>query len=265
MSDITLNALYRYPVKSLRGDVFAELTVDARGFAGDRRWMVVDADGRFLTQRQQPRMCLVDAALDDAGRLTLQAPGMPPATQGPSTGRRQQVVVWRDRVEAEAGDPAVDAWLSEFLGVHCRLVRMPDDSVRPVDPDYAGPGHRVGFADGFPFLLISEASLGDLNARLERPLPMERFRPNLVVAGCEAFAEDHWRRIRIGDLVLDVVKPCSRCIIPTIDIATGERDAEPLRTLLTYRQRDNRILFGQNLVHQGAGVLRRGMPVEVIE
>jgi uncharacterized protein YcbX len=142
---------------------------------------------------------------------------------------------------------------------------MPDDSVRPVDPDYAGPGHRVGFADGFPFLLISEASLDDLNARLAHPLPMARFRPNLVVGGCEAFAEDRWRRIRIGDLVLDLVKPCSRCIIPTIDIATGERDAEPLRTLMTYRRHDNRILFGQNLVHRGTGLLRRGMSVEVIE
>jgi uncharacterized protein len=142
---------------------------------------------------------------------------------------------------------------------------MPDDSVRPVDPDYAGPGHRVGFADGFPFLLISEASLDELNGRLTQPVPMARFRPNLVVAGCEAFAEDGWRRIRIGGLAFDLVKPCSRCIIPTIDIATGQRDAEPLRTLMGYRKRDNRILFGQNLVHDGVGLLRRGMPVQVLE
>jgi uncharacterized protein len=265
MSQITLTALYRYPVKSLRGSGFDELAVDARGLAGDRRWMVVDGDGRFVTQRQHPRMCLVDTALDGDGRLTLRAPGMSPLTVAQVDGGRRQVVVWDDQVEAEQCDPAVDAWLSDFLGIACRLVRMPDDSVRPVDPDYAGPGHRVGFADGFPFLLISEASLDELNGRLTQPVPMARFRPNLVVAGCEAFAEDGWRRIRIGGLAFDLVKPCSRCIIPTIDIATGQRDAEPLRTLMGYRKRDNRILFGQNLVHDGVGLLRRGMPVQVLE
>lgn len=265
MSQITLTGLYRYPVKSLRGAGFDELAVDARGLVDDRRWMVVDAGGRFVTQRQQPRMCLVDTEIDAAGRLTLRAPGMPPVTPAPARGERQQVVVWGDTVEAERCDPAVDAWLGEFLGIACHLVRMPDDSVRPVDPEYAGPGHRVGFADGFPFLLISEASLDELNGRLARPLPMARFRPNLVVAGCDAFAEDGWRRIRIGDLSFDLVKPCARCIIPTIDIATGERDAEPLRTLMTYRRHGDRIVFGQNLVHAGAGRLRCGMPVEVLE
>lgn len=265
MSGLTLTGLYRYPVKSLRGETFEVLDVGRRGFLLDREWMVVDEVGRFITQRQQPRMALVSARIRGDGRLSLCAPGMPDLTVADGATSRSEVVVWRDRVEAERVDEAADGWLTDFLGLTCRLVRMPDNVVRAVDPAHGTDGDVVGFADGFPFLLISQASLDDLNRRLETPVEMRRFRPNLVVSGCGPHAEDGWRRLRIGELTLRVAKPCSRCIIPTIDPDTAERSAEPLRTLMQYRRRDNQVFFGQNLIADGAGTLRLGMAVEVLD
>ena len=265
MSGLTLSAIYRYPVKSLRGECFDEFVADRRGLLHDRHWMVVDAAGRFLTQRQQSRMALIDTHVDAAGHLHLAATGMPPLTIAASAGGRSEVVVWSDRVSADGVGADADAWLSEFLGCDCRLVVQPDDVRRSVDPAYARQDDEVGFADGFPFLLISKASLDGLNARLAEAVPMLRFRPNLVVTGCDAHAEDGWRRIRIGDMSFRVAKPCSRCVIPTVDIETGERGAEPMRTLLSYRRRDNKVFFGQNLIHDGPGRLRVGMRVEVVE
>lgn len=265
MPGVTLKALYRFPVKSLRGIAETVLPIGPRGPLFDRHWMVVAPDGRFLTQRQLPRMALVDVQLDDQGRVQLAAPGMAALTVAEHGAERFAVTVWNDTLDGLAVDPAADAWLSGFLGQPCRLVRLPDDARRAVDPAYAAPDDQVGFADGFPLLLISQASLDHLNERLAEPVPMLRFRPNLVVEGCAAHAEDQWRRIRIGGLTFRVVKPCSRCPIPTVDIATGERGVEPLRTLMTYRRRDNRVYFGQNLLHDGVGELRVGMPVEVLE
>ena len=264
MSGLVLSALYRYPVKSLAGEAFQALDVSERGLHFDREWMVVDRQGRFLTQRQQPRMSLVRARIDADGGLRLSAPGMPDMAAGGHAAGRVDVVVWSDRLPAAPQAREVDDWLSEFLALRCRLVRFPHDTVRAVDPDYARPADQVGFADGFPFLLISQASLDDLNRRLERPLSMRRFRPNLVVAGCEPYAEDAWHRIRIGGQTFRVAKPCARCIVPTIDPDTGVRGAEPLRTLMGYRQRDNKVYFGQNLIHDGSGRLEVGMPVEVL-
>lgn len=265
MVDLRLTALYRYPVKSLRGAGFDGLDVESRGLRLDRHWMVVDADGRFLTQRQQARMALVSTEVGDDGVLRLSADGMP-TIDVPATGaERRDAVVWGDVVGAAPVSRDADAWLSEFLGLSCQLVAFPDDSRRQVDTAYAAPGDQVGFADGFPFLLISQASLDDLNARLPNPVPMIRFRPNLVVSGCEPYAEDAWRRIRIGGITFRVAKPCSRCIIPTIDPGTAERGAEPLRTLMAYRRRDNKVYFGQNLVHDSTGRLEVGMAVEVLE
>ena len=265
MAELILKSLYRYPVKSLRGGGFDTLEVDGRGLCFDRHWMVVDAQGQFVTQRQQARMALIDTRVDDDGGLLLQAPGMPDLMVRGAQGASLPVVVWRDKVNAIPVGGDADAWLSEFLAIDCRLVVFPYDARRAVDPDYAAATDQVGFADGFPFLLISQASLDDLNARLAQPVPMLRFRPNLVVEGCTAYAEDGWRRIRIGELEFRVAKPCSRCIIPTIDPATAQRSAEPLRTLMSYRRRDNRIYFGQNLIHDGTGRLAVGMPVEVLE
>lgn len=265
MASPSLAALYRYPVKSLGGEAFQSLDVTRRGFRGDRDWMVVDTQGRFLTQRRLTRMALVATQLDDVGTLRLSAPGMSALTVGPPAAQQRiEVGVWGDRIAAVPGGPEADAWLSDFLQQPCRLVAFPADSVRKVDPEHADPTDEVGFADGFPFLLISQASLDDLNGRLRHPVPMLRFRPNLVVEGCDAFAEDGWRRIRIGDVSFRVAKPCSRCIIPTIDPTTGERGREPLQTLMTFRRRDNKVYFGQNLIHDGVGRLEAGMPLEVL-
>lgn len=266
MSQLTLSGLFFYPVKSLRGIALERAPVDARGIHFDRHWMVVDGAGKFVTQRQQPRMALVRTALMPGG-LRLSAPGMADldvAFEPPETGA-ETVQVWADRCLAHSAGSEPAAWLSRFLGIDCRLFFMPEQTERAVDPDYANPQDRVGFADGFPFLLISQASLDDLNSRLDQAVPMLRFRPNLVISGSAPYAEDGWRRIRIGALTFRVAKPCSRCVIPTIDPETGEKGVEPLRTLNGYRREGNQVYFGQNLLHDGTGELRLGSAVEVLE
>jgi uncharacterized protein YcbX len=263
---IILTGLHTYPVKSLRGLSPSSHPVARLGLAHDRRWMLVDADGRFLTQREQHRLALLSTRIDGE-KLIIEGAGWAPLVlplQGP-TGAPTQVSVWADQVTAlDAGDEPAD-WFSGFLGVTARLVYFPEDGSRQVDLGFARAGDDTAFSDGFPFLLISEASLADLNARLDAPLPMRRFRPNLVVSGCDAFDEDRWRRIRIGAVEFRVVKPCSRCVITTLDPETAERGTEPLNTLATYRRRDKRIYFGQNLIHDDTGELRLGDAVEVLE
>ncbi len=260
-----LSALYRHPVKSLKGESLDELVIGPSGPELDRHWMLVNEKGRFLTQRELPRMALVRPRITDVG-LELTAPGMPPLEVAPDVEESLQVQVWNDHCRARVMNPEADRWLSDFLGIPCRLVYMPEEEQRQVDPNYARPGDRTEFSDGFPLLLISEASLDDLNRRIGRTLPMERFRPNLVVSGCEPYAEDSWKRIRIGNITFRVVKPCSRCVIPTVNPETGEREGnEPLKTLMSYRKEGNKVFFGQNLIHDGEGVLEAGMPVEVLE
>lgn len=266
---LQLSALYRFPLKSGRAEALERSRIDLLGLSGDRRWMVVDTlSGRFLTQRLLPLMTQLQACWqgDD---LVLNAPGMPellvalPGTAAELRG----VSVWSDNLSVpDAGDPAA-RWLSAYLQRDCRLVQVPTQLARQVDPAYARPGERVGFADGFPLLLIGQASLEDLSQRVGRPLEMLRFRPNLVVSGSSPYAEDRWKRIRIGELELRVVKGCSRCIMTTLDPATGVRsaDREPLQTLKTYRERDGEVYFGQNVIAEGCGELRVGMPVEVLE
>jgi uncharacterized protein YcbX len=264
MTELLVSELAIYPVKSLAGIPLQAAALQRFGLKDDRRWMLVDDNGRFLSQRQHARMCLVQPSLHTAG-VSLHAMGMPDLlVPRPTAGDRRPVIVWDDRCNAlDCGDAAA-AWLSVFLSVECRLVYFPDDEVRAVDPRYALPGDRTAFSDGFPLLLISQASLDDLNSRLDVPVSMARFRPNLVVRGCAAFAEDDWQEIRIGDLRFRIVKPCSRCTIPAIDPLTGERDQEPLRTLAAYRKRGAKIFFGQNVIADGEGELRVGMRVEVL-
>ncbi len=264
MDDLRLSSLHLYPIKSCGGLSPTEWDVDGFGLRHDRRWMVVDLTGDFVTQREEPRLALVRPALVDHS-LVLRAPGMPelPLPLVPRTRERVKVQVWDDITEGVPVSPEAAQWLSRFLGRLVRLVWMPNDVVRETDPEYA-VGHRVSFADGFGFLLISEASLTALNRRLEVSLPMNRFRPNLVVSGSEPFAEDRWRELRLGALELTVVKPCDRCVTTTTDQETAERGVEPLRTLATFRKPGGTVMFGQNLVHRGTGQLAVGMPVEVV-
>ena len=265
-----LSGLYRYPLKSAAGEALRETMLDALGVQGDRRWMLVDAEsGRFLTQRLLTQMTQLQARWLGATHLQLSAPGMAdlqvavPDEHAPLRG----VTIWCDSLPVpDAGDQAAH-WLSQLLGRACRLVQVSEARARQVDTAYAEVGDKVAFADGFPLLLIGQASLDDLSARVGRPLPMLRFRPNLVVSGSEPYAEDSWKRIRIGDLEFRVAKGCSRCIMTTLDPQTGERsaDREPLATLKTYREREGEVYFGQNLIACGEGQLRLDMPVQVLE
>ncbi len=264
MASIQLSGLYIYPIKSAGGIALSTAQVSDRGLHYDRRWMLVDAKGKFLTQRQFPRMALIQVRFTE-NELVVEAPNQPCLSipLDYDSNHRLSVQVWNDICQAMPLDKQISQWFSEFLHIPCQLVYMPEDSIRPINPDYANPSESVSFADGFPFLLISEASLQDLNQRLEQPVSMNRFRPNLVVSGCEAYAEDSWRQIRIGAISFRVVKPCSRCTITTVDQSQGIRGKEPLATLANYRLRNGKIFFGQNVIQEQLGTLRVGDKVEI--
>ena len=265
-----LSALYRYPLKSGRHEPLNASAVDNLGLAGDRRWMLVDEQtGRFLTQRALPQMSQLSALYREAGALALNAEGLPEllVAQPEPAAELRGVTIWRDTLRVpDAGDAAA-AWVSRFIGKPTRLVYVPADRTRPLEAGYGHEDDRVAFADGYPLLLIGQGSLDDLSAKVGRPMEMLRFRPNLVIEGAPAFAEDGWKRVKIGDVEFRVVKPCSRCIMTTIDPATAQRsaDREPMATLKTYRLQEGGLMFGQNLVSDQAGHLEVGMPVTVVE
>jgi len=251
-----LTSIFIYPVKSLAGIPLHQALVQPRGLQYDRRWMLVDEQGRFVSQREVAGLTALGAAIEppflvifskNNPRRRIHLPLSPPVAEMPEIA----VDIWNDRCTARLYAPDVNDWFSDTLGCPLRLVYMPDSSWRPTDPDYAPEGIPVSFADGYPYLLISQASLDDLNGRLATPLPMNRFRPNFVYSGGEAYEEDGWRDFSIGNVHFQGVKTCARCIIPTTDQDTGQRTAEPLKTLATYRQQGHRILFGQNVVWLG--------------
>ena len=264
-----VSALHLYPVKSCRGLSVSSAELDDHGFVGDRRFMVVtEAEGMFLTQRGHPRMALIETSLTPAA-LILSSPGCGSVTipLSASFGPRR-VTVWKSTTSADdCGDEPAE-WLSNFLGRPLRLVRMGGTFHRPIAKPVAQPGDVVSFADGYPFLILSEASLVDLNSRLATPLPMNRFRPNLVVAGTAPFAEDSWTKIRIGRAVFRNAGPCARCPITTTDQLTAERGKEPLKTLATYRRDPDDptdVNFGVNLIHETKrGTVHVGDAVQLI-
>lgn len=255
---IRITHLNIYPLKSGAGIAVDRFDLDRFGPENDRRWMVVDPEGVLLTQREIVALRQV-AATPAPERLTLRAPGqealdVPRDDQAP----RRTVRVWDDQVEAvDAGDPAA-RWLSDFLGQTVRLTYFPGWATRRTNRDYDPIGSDVGFADGYPILVVGQASLDDLNQRLTTPLPMNRFRPNVVVSGTAPWEEDQWRRFSNGSVPFDAVKPCARCVMTTTDQDTGERALEPLRTLATFRKQGSGVMFGMNVVHRGPGTLRVG-------
>jgi uncharacterized protein len=260
---VTLSAINIYPVKGLKGIALTESRCTDRGLEHDRRWMVVDAGGIFLTQREHPQMATIWT--DIAGtELVLSAPdaGEVAVPLDPRLAPSLRVRVWNSDCTALAVSAVADAWLSDYLGLGCRLVHMPDESRRTSNPKYAGHERLVSFADGYAYLAIGEASLVDLNARLAAkdhpPLPMNRFRPNFVVSGSDPYAEDAWSEIRIGSAVLRGVKPCGRCQVTTTDQSTGEvRGPEPLATLAEFRESaEFGVMFGMNFVTIQPGVVR---------
>ena len=258
-----VSRIFVYPIKSCRGIEVASAALTARGLENDRRYMLVDSAGRFLTQRRYPRMALIETALADEG-LWVRAPGrepllLPVALTGPALGTCI-VRIWADTVEATLAGPEINIWFSEFMGFACGLVYLADHQHRPVGNAAAQFDDEVSFADGAPLLLISDASLAELNRRLDLSVGIERFRPNLVVTAEKPHAVDEWQSIGIGAARLDVAWPCSRCVLTTVDPKTGEKDSkgEPLRTLGDYRRCDAKVYFGQNLIPRALGTIRTG-------
>jgi uncharacterized protein YcbX len=263
---ISLSGLIYYPIKACRGFEVDSANVERMGLQYDRRMMVVTPEGEFLTQREYPKLAWVTPTLKD-GALTLCAPDFDSIKVNIQTsGTSQPVDVWHSKgVQAiDQGEEAA-GWFSAWLGRAVRLVHIADGYKRKLNPQYAvNADDHTGFADGYPILIISEESLEDLNSRLETPVPMNRFRPNVVVKGSEPFAEDTWNQIRIGDVKLSIVKPCARCVVTTIDTETLEQGKEPLKTLGKYRKHELGAIFGQNVIPLNGGRLQLGMSVEVL-
>jgi uncharacterized protein len=234
----------------------------------DRRWLLIDSNNRFLTQREYSKMATVSIDVLAEG-LKLSAADVQPVVVPFDYDNEiaESVQIWNDVCPANSVSKDANEWLSALLGADCRLVHMPDDSLRPVEKEFAVNSDVVSFADAFPFLLLTEASLDDLNGRLVESVPMNRFRPNLVISGASAFAEDDWKIISIGDNVFHVVKPCGRCVMTTVDQEKGVRSGEePLRTLASYRRKENKVLFGQNLIAEKShGTVRIGDTVTVLK
>ncbi|MEU2064567.1 MOSC N-terminal beta barrel domain-containing protein [Streptomyces sp. NPDC013455] len=274
MGNAEVQSLHVHPVKAFRGTSPREAVVEPWGLAGDRRWTLIDHGGKVVTQREHPRLALAAAEPLAGGGLRLSAPGRAPLTvEVPPPVATVPASVFGTKVEAVPATAAAHEWCSAYLGIEVRLVHMDDPAHRrPVEPEYALPGETVSFADGYPLLVTTVASLDALNSLIaagphahEGPLPMNRFRPNVVVAGTEAWAEDGWRRISVGEVVFRAPKPSARCVVTTTDQDTAARGREPLYTLARHRRVDAKLLFGKNLVPVSRGTIRVGDPVRVLE
>jgi len=270
---IRVSELTIYPIKSCAGTTLTHAEVQEQGLRNDRRWMLVDESNVALTQRDIFKMALIHPRLSqtESGETTikLSAPDYDDFVLTPSSVKNGKpplwVQVWNDPCEAIDQGDAVAQWFSTYLGKKCRLVEMAPDFHRIVDQMYATEKtDHVSFADGFPVLIISQASLDDLNTRLKEPILMNRFRPNIVVTGCEPFAEDDWKNIKIGETEFAIVKPCARCVITTIDQFTGTLTGEPLKTLKTFRNVNNKLMFGQNVIPKSAGKIRLADQITVL-
>lgn len=264
---ILLDSIHLYPCKGLAGISVKETNIDDFGPEYDRRWMLVDENNEFLTQRQLPKMVLIRPEIQGE-MLRLNAPGQAPheIPLMPRSGTATEVSIFGEHCEAWEASADSGNWFSQFLGSPCRPVFMPDSSRRDVDPDFAKNSARTSFTDGFPFLLIGIASLEDLNQRLDEPVEMRRFRPNLVISGSEAFEEDRMKRIQIGEISFQVAKPCGRCRVTTVDPDRGEFSGkDPLKTLAGFRRQNGEALFGQNLIHEQQGRIRVGDSLKILE
>ncbi len=262
---LRIKDIYIYPLKSARGIALRHSSVEERGLRFDRRWMVVDAAGSFISQRTHPLLSQIDVSID-VMRLKLSAPGYGEMHLPlyPSSAVRRTVVVWDDAVDAMESDREASDWMSALLGEPCAVVYFPDDARRAVDATYARHHEQTAFSDGFPVLVVGQASLDALNTRLAESVPMDRFRPNIVVEGAEPFAEDAWSTMTAGGAVLEIVKPCARCVITTIDQRTGHKGTEPLATLAGFRKTGGKILFGQNALVRTPGSIGVGDTIECI-
>lgn len=256
-----VSQLFIYPIKSMGGISLSASLVEERGLQYDRRWMLIDEKNRFITQREHPQLALLRIAIGKDHLEVFHLPDPSDKILIPlevSASNTFDVTIWDDVCPAAPVSAAADQWFSEKLHRSVRLVYMPENSRRVIDPDYAFNNEITSFSDGYPILLMGQASLDDLNSRLKNPIGVDRFRPNIVFTGGEAYGEDDMKTISIGEVKMAGVKNCARCIMTTTDQQTGERSAEPLATLSTYRQRNNKIYFGQNIIPLTNGIIRVG-------
>jgi uncharacterized protein YcbX len=263
---LTLSEINIYPVKSLGGISLNSSEVEERGLKYDRRWVLVDESKTFFTQRDFPEMALINVSIEN-GRIKLQhklknvEPLFVPFEFEHSV--KDSVVIWDDTVIGEFYNPQIDEWFSDIIGIKCRLVKMPESTKREVDKNFI-KNKIVSFADGYPFMIIGQASLDDLNSRMEVSLPMNRFRTNFVFTGQKPFEEDNWKKFKIGNVNFEAVKPCARCVITTTDQDTAERFKEPLLTLSKFRNFNNKVMFGMNLVCESTGKVGVGDKIEIL-
>lgn len=256
-----LKDIYIYPIKSLGGIRLETAMLEERGFQYDRRWMLVDENGLFCSQRTNPQMALLQVQLEANGLLVYAKSDPNQRIHIPfETSNEEEILVeiWEDQVLAQLVDPAIDDWFSDQLKSKCRLVVMNNKANRRLKPKYAVHNEEVSFADGMPYLIIGQSSLDDLNDKLEIPVPMDRFRPNLVFSGGKPFEEDEWDSVMIGEAIFKVTKPCARCVMTTINQDSGVKNQEPLKTLAKYRTFGGNVMFGQNMLLQEGGKVKVG-------
>ena len=260
-----LSSIRIYPIKGVKSVKLQETEVQSRGLAHDRRWMMVDKNRRFITQRGVKKLGEIHANVTPLGlRVGVSGAEDLEISRPNKNAPRVTVTVWKDEVDAVRVSDEADQWFSDFLGFECSIVFMDDGSVRSVEPAYNPGGATVNFSDGYPLHLTTSGSLDELNSRMKTPLSMERFRPNVTIDGAQPFAEDGWKEIRIGTVDFHVVKPCARCVVTTIDPDTRKSGKEPLKTLSKFRRRGSAVYFGENLIPKEGGIIRVGDPLYVI-
>ncbi len=260
-----LSHIFIYPVKSLAGIEVSNWQVNKKGLLHDRKWMLIDSNNQFLSQRHIPKMALIHTQLTKTELILSNAlSGSISLPLNPQGGHDIISTIWNDQCPSKTISQEADQWLSDFLEIECKLVYQADEVSRFVDPKYAATTDIVNFSDGFPFLITSEASLDSLNQAMDLPLPMQRFRPNLVISHCNSYAEDSWREISINNINFRLPKPCSRCAVPTINTDTAETNKEPLTTLSRIRKWNKKVFFGQNALHNNTGELSVNDKVNVI-
>jgi uncharacterized protein YcbX len=262
-----LSELYIYPVKSLGGISVKEAEVTDRGLKYDRRWMLLDSTGKFLTQRTHPQMALikVDVSKDTLFFRNIKNTDQFSVGINETISKKISATIWNDQVELLQVNTIADEWFSQNLNTRCKFAFMPEETKRLVDESYAQNNEITNLSDGYPFLIIGQASLDDLNSKLAEKIPMNRFRPNLVFTGGLPFEEDTMKKFSIGGITFYSVKPCGRCVVTTINQNTAQKSEEPLKTLASYRTFGNKINFGMNLLHKGSGTIKIGDEIIIIE
>ena len=269
MAALRLSEIWIYPVKSLGGIRVKSARVFEKGLEYDRRWMLIDRDNDFMTQRIYPKMALFKLQIQSRWsrwppawgsgfKITHGKDSINLSFNHSSMSKPIKAVIWDDEVEVYEVNKDYSSWFSGRLGIECKLVSFPENNTRPVDQQYQINQENVSLADAYPLLMIGEQSLADLNTRLADPVPMNRFRPNLVVRGSQAYEEDGWRNFSVGKNKFAAVKPCARCVLTTVNQDTGEKGMEPLAALSKYRKKDNKVLFGQNLIAIDHGKIYEG-------